>query len=143
MAALRVVNAIGIILLVTLTFCAAGRPTTEAFDASAKLAGDSVCQARDIDIRQDETSGVGIPTFTVQITNSCTNPRCTISNVIVNCGQFHSPNLVNPNKFKRYGPGTCIVNNGGVVPNAGIVTFEYREIWRQNLSLQSAKVTCV
>ena len=108
-----------------------------------ELAGD--CHTSDIIIEQDEVSGVGLPTFQVQITNSCTNPRCSISFIIVQCGLFHSGEaLVNPKVFRRLDPvrGTCIVNDGQPIRNADTIIFRYNEIWKQPIRFLSARIFC-
>jgi hypothetical protein len=109
----------------------------------ALLEGD--CRTSDIIIEQFEVSGVGLPTFQVRFTNTCTNPRCSISFLIVNCGQFHTGDiLVNPKVFRRLdvAQGTCIVNDGQQIRNADTITFQYREIWKQTITFRSARVFC-
>ena len=103
------------------------------------------CKTSNIIIEQFEISGVGLPTFQVKITNTCTNPRCSISFLIVNCGLFHSGgSLVDPHVFRRLdaAQGTCIVNDGKQIPNADIITFRYKEIWMQPITFRSAHVFC-
>lgn len=103
------------------------------------------CHTSDIVIEQDEVVGVGLPTFQVQITNVCTNPVCSISFLVVHCGLFHTGDvLVDPKVFKRLdaSKGTCIVNDGQVIPNAGTITFRYREIWKEPITFLSARVFC-
>ena len=97
------------------------------------------CAVWDIKVNQ-----VGLPTWAVQITNTCIDARCAISHVVVQCGQFHSASLVNPAKFRRLdaAQGTCIVNNGGVLANGEIVAFKYQENFIQPLHLKSATVSC-
>jgi hypothetical protein len=107
------------------------------------LEGD--CRTSDIIIEQFEVSGVGLPTFQVKITNTCTNPRCSISFLIVNCGLFHSGgSLVDPQVFRRLdaAQGTCIVNDGKQIRNADTITFRYKEIWMQPITFRSARVFC-
>jgi len=146
--------ATALMLIATLALCEAGRPTLRESEASAKHAAANAtvspqelqgpCHPSDINIQQGEISGVGIPLWQVQIINLCTNTRCTISEVIVQCGAFHSPTLVNPHLFRRLDPnaGTCIVKDGNQLDNAQTVTFQYREIMKEALTLKSAKVTC-
>ncbi|KAG0580887.1 hypothetical protein KC19_4G207800 [Ceratodon purpureus] len=102
------------------------------------------CTARDVKIYQGQTSTVGLPTYAVQISNTCLDPRCTISNVIVQCGLFHSAMFVNPAVFRRLDStqGTCIVKNGNAMGHGEIVAFKYQENFKERLQLQSAKVTC-
>ena len=102
------------------------------------------CTAFDISVSQGEASGVGLPTWAVQIVNTCINPKCSISDVIVQCGRFHSGSFVNPNVFRLLdsSQGTCIVNNGNVIGNGEVLTFQYQEEFEEPLRLKSAKVYC-
>jgi len=154
MASCRVIVT-AFMLIAILAVCEAGRPMLRESKAPVNhaLANASTvspqelkgpCHPSDINIQQGEISGVGIPIWQVQIINSCTNPMCTISEVIVQCGAFHSPTLVNPHLFRRLDPkaGTCIVNDGNKIGNAQTVTFQYSEIMKEPLTLKSVKVTC-
>jgi hypothetical protein len=107
------------------------------------MAGTS-CTAFDIKIDQGQASGVGLPTWAVQITNSCIDHRCSISNIVVQCGQFHSAFFVNPAVFRRLDPtqGTCIVKNGNAIGNGEVIAFRYQENFKEPLSLKSARVSC-
>lgn len=146
MASFRVI-ATGLLLLVILAHCEARRPTL-SHESNATVvtpqAGGAPCHPIDINVQQGEVSGVGIPIWEVQVINQCTNPLCAISQVIVQCGAFHSSTFVNPKVFRRLDTkaGTCIVNDGNVILNAETVTFQYSEIVKQPMTLKSAKVVC-
>ena len=103
------------------------------------------CQATDISVAQGQISGDKIPRFEVQITNTCTDHLCTISNIVVNCGRFSSANFVNPKVFRRLDvdAGTCLANDGRSIEAGQGITFTYDEIFRQPMSLKSAKVSCL
>ncbi|KAG0620365.1 hypothetical protein M758_4G210500 [Ceratodon purpureus] len=103
------------------------------------------CRLSDIEIKQGMVSTVGLPIFKVQVSNLCTNPRCSISSVIVHCGLFHTGGmLVNPKVFRRLdaSKGTCIVNDGQQIPNADTISFEYKEIWVQKITFLSGRLNC-
>lgn len=124
--------------------------TTEVHNVTKTTTSRSLisnpCKGSDIKINQEEISGVGLPTWQVRIINECTNPSCTISNVIVQCGLFHSGLiLVNPMIFRRLDAkqGTCIVNNGRTIGRMETITFKYREIWMEPLRYRSARISCV
>lgn len=110
-----------------------------------RLGAFQSCQATDISVAQGQISGDKIPRFQVQITNTCTDHLCTISNIVVNCGRFSSANFVNPKVFRRLdvNAGTCLVNDGRSIEGGQGITFTYDEILRQPMSLKSAKVSCL
>ena len=144
----------GILLLLLLDFCEARPVALQEFDHATvveeaatsrdRLMAGTSCTVWDIKIDQGQASGVGLPTWAVQITNTCVDPRCSISNVVVQCGQFHSASFVNPGVFRRLDPtqGTCIVNNGNAVGNGEMIAFQYQEDFMEPLSLKSARVSC-
>ncbi|KAF5743371.1 hypothetical protein HS088_TW09G01439 [Tripterygium wilfordii] len=72
----------------------------------------------------------GIPTFAVEITNTCTN-GCAISNLHLKCGQFTSATLINPLVFKRIAYDDCLVNNGNPLVAGKTLMFRYATT-RQN-----------
>lgn len=92
-----------VLLLAVLASSVAGRPTPEA---PPRTAADTPCDRADIGITQGQASGTGLTMWQVQITNTCIDSLCTISNVVVQCcGEFNSGTLVNPNTFKILNPG--------------------------------------
>ncbi|KAL6645150.1 hypothetical protein ACP70R_016758 [Stipagrostis hirtigluma subsp. patula] len=80
--------------------------------------------------------------FLVSIYNQ--SPDRTAYNVHVSCGDFDggaSGEFVDPNVFRRVGPGDCIVNNGGAMtptPTDGDVLFTYSHDVAYELKVASA-----
>ncbi|KAL6649528.1 hypothetical protein ACP70R_013752 [Stipagrostis hirtigluma subsp. patula] len=78
--------------------------------------------------------------FRVSIYNQ--SPDRTAYNVHVSCGDFDGGaggEFVDPNMFRRVGPGDCIVNNGGAMsPTDGDVLFTYSHDVAYELKVASA-----
>ncbi|XP_058746700.1 TPD1 protein homolog 1-like [Vicia villosa] len=99
---------------------------------------DENCGKSSIQINQSPTEPLpsGIPTYTVEIANTCVS-GCSISNVHVACGMFSSATLINPNTFKRLSNNDCLVNGGNTIPNGGVISFKYANTYSYPLSVSS------
>jgi hypothetical protein len=104
----------------------------------------SSCNLRDVSLTQgfQGYGADGEPTYAVQIIDTCSNPRCKISNVHVSCGMFSSGVLINPSAFRRIQPGVCLVNNGRPLRPMDIISFTYTSIFLQPLSISYGNVQC-
>lgn len=102
------------------------------------------CNLRDVSLSQSfQNYGPnGEPTYAVQIVDTCSNPRCKISNVHVSCGMFSSGVYINPSAFRRIYPGVCLVNNGWPLKPMDIIGFTYTSIHIQPLSIMYGNVQC-
>ena len=96
------------------------------------------CVNSDIVISQSPTPPLpnGIPTYTVEILNSCYT-GCNISDIHLNCGWFSSVNLINPKIFKRLSYDDCLVNNGEPLVIGETILFEYANTFLYPLSVSS------
>ncbi|KAL0542967.1 hypothetical protein IC582_018051 [Cucumis melo] len=101
----------------------------------------SECSKKDIIIFQGPATPLpgGIPTYIVQILNSCASD-CSISNIHVKCGWFSSARLVNPRIFKRVSYDDCLVNDGRALGPGRTLSFQYANTFPYPLSVSSA--TC-
>lgn len=102
------------------------------------------CNLRDVSLTQafQGYGADGEPTYAVQIIDTCSNPRCKISNVHVSCGMFSSGVFINPSAFRRIHPGVCLVNNGRPLTPMDIISFTYTTIRLQPLSISYGNVQC-
>lgn len=102
------------------------------------------CNLRDVSLSQGFLGygANGEPTYAVQIIDTCSNPRCKISNVHVSCGMFSSGVFINPSAFRRIHPGVCLVNNGRPLKPMNIIGFTYTSIQLQPLSISYGNVLC-
>ncbi|KAH6831534.1 tapetum determinant protein [Perilla frutescens var. hirtella] len=99
------------------------------------------CSKSDIVISQGATEPLpnGIPTYTVEIMNTCVS-GCDITAIHLSCGWFSSARLVNPHVFKRLRVGDCLVNDGKPLLNGRTLSFKYANTFRYPLSVSS--VSC-
>ncbi|XP_041998319.1 protein TAPETUM DETERMINANT 1-like [Salvia splendens] len=99
------------------------------------------CSKSDIAISQSATGPLpnGIPTYTVEISNTCIS-GCNISNIHIRCGWFSSARLVNPHLFKRLRFNDCLLNDGKPLRKGRTLSFMYANTFRYPLSVSS--VTC-
>jgi len=95
------------------------------------------CSKNCISVSQSQTSPLpsGIPQYTVEIANTCTN--CKISGIHVNCGMFSSATLINPKIFRRLAYYDCLVNDGKPLNSGAIVSFRYSTTFLYPLSVSS------
>lgn len=99
------------------------------------------CRPSDILIAQGQVSRGGVPRFSVTVFNSCLDDKCSISQIILNCGDFAG--ITNPAVFRRLQqPGTCLVNDGRNLQSGSSVTFDYSQEYMEPLSVRSADVSC-
>ncbi|XP_038880861.1 TPD1 protein homolog 1-like isoform X2 [Benincasa hispida] len=101
----------------------------------------SECSKDDVIIFQGQTTPLpdGIPTYIVQILNSCASD-CSISNIHMKCGWFSSARLVNPRIFRRVSYDDCLVDNGQALGPGQTLSFQYANTFPYPLSVSS--VTC-
>ncbi|XP_057804856.1 protein TAPETUM DETERMINANT 1-like isoform X2 [Salvia miltiorrhiza] len=99
------------------------------------------CSKSDIVISQGATEPLpnGIPTYTVEIINTCIS-GCDISAIHLSCGWFSSARLVNPHVFKRLRFDDCLLNDGKPLRNGRTLSFQYANTFRYALSVSS--VSC-
>jgi hypothetical protein len=86
----------------------------------------------------------GIPQFSVEIAN--TNSQVPIANIHLNCKEFSSAILVNPEIFKRIGVDDSLVNDGRALSPGAALSFKYANTKQYPLSVDPAKcylVLCV
>ncbi|XP_078447292.1 TPD1 protein homolog 1-like [Wolffia australiana] len=110
--------------------------------------GDGSCSKDYIVVYQAQTAPQpnGIPTYSVQILNTCLDRGCSspggggISAVHLHCGWFSTVRLINPKIFRRLGFDDCLVNGGLPVPAGGAVYFQYTNTYPYPLSVSS--VSC-
>ncbi|KAG8367659.1 hypothetical protein BUALT_Bualt16G0096600 [Buddleja alternifolia] len=96
----------------------------------------SQCSEAQIQVSQGLESSIGIPRYTVMITNMCNN-NCWVAKVHLHCGWFASANVVNPSLFKRVTYDDCLVNGGKPIPNGHVIEFEYSNTYNYSLSVAS------
>ncbi|KAH1049013.1 hypothetical protein GLYMA_08G010200v4 [Glycine max] len=96
------------------------------------------CSKSVIQINQSPTERLpsGIPTYTVEIANTCVS-GCNISEIHVACGMFSSSRLINPKIFKRLLYNDCLVNDGKRFRNGAIISFKYATTFPFPLSVSS------
>lgn len=96
----------------------------------------SECSKDDIIIFQGQKTPLpdGIPTYIVQILNSCASD-CSISNIHVKCGWFSSARLVNPRIFRRVSYDDCLVNDGQALGPGQTLSFQYANTFPYPLSV--------
>ncbi|KEH20989.1 hypothetical protein MtrunA17_Chr8g0386081 [Medicago truncatula] len=80
----------------------------------------------------------GIPTHTVEISNTCLR-GCNIFDIHVACGKFGSVRLINPNIFKRLKYNDCLVNGGKTLANGATISFKYANTFSYPLSISSVR----
>ncbi|CAA6659992.1 unnamed protein product [Spirodela intermedia] len=114
-------------------------------EAETNRMGEGGCSKDDIDVYQAASSPLpsGIPTYTVQVINTCLGVGCGgpgggISQVHMSCGWFSSARLVNPKVFRRLGFNDCLVNDGRSIPAGGAVSFQYANTYPYKLAVSSA-----
>ncbi|KAL7134436.1 hypothetical protein ABFS83_11G027300 [Erythranthe nasuta] len=95
----------------------------------------SECDHAQIQISQGEESAVGIPRYTVMITNLCSD--CLIAKVHLHCGWFASADVVNPEDFKRLSYDDCLVYGGRPIPSGHVIEFHYSNTFSYPLSVAS------
>lgn len=98
------------------------------------------CRPSDILIAQGQVSRGGVPRFSVTVFNSCLDDKCSVSQIVLNCGDFAG--ITDPAVFRRLQPGTCLVNDGRNLQSGSSVTFEYSQVYMEPLSVRSADVSC-
>ncbi|KAL4330054.1 hypothetical protein AHAS_Ahas13G0361700 [Arachis hypogaea] len=102
---------------------------------------DDKCK-RDIQISQSASEPLpsGIPTYTVEISNTCVSRSgCSISNIHVTCGPFSSATLINPNIFKRIAYNNCLVNGGHPLLPGNTISFKYANSFSYRLTVSSVR----
>ncbi|XP_022978329.1 TPD1 protein homolog 1-like [Cucurbita maxima] len=101
----------------------------------------SECSKDDVVVFQGQTAPLpdGIPSFIVQILNSCSS-GCSISNIHMKCGWFSSARLVNPRIFRRVKYDDCLINDGKALGPGQTLSFQYANTFLYPLSVSS--VTC-
>lgn len=99
------------------------------------------CSKDDIVIFQGSSTPLpsGIPSYTVQILNSCVS-GCSIADIHLSCGWFSSARLVNPLVFRRVRYDDCIVNNGDALGPGQTLSFQYANTFPYPLYVSS--VSC-
>ncbi|XP_078434507.1 TPD1 protein homolog 1-like [Wolffia australiana] len=117
----------------------------EEEEARTNRMDDGACTVDDIDVFQEASSPLpsGIPSYTVQIINTCVAPPCDggaagVSEVHLRCGWFSSARLVNPKVFRRVGYDDCLVNDGRSIPPGAAVSFQYANSFPYPLAVSSA-----
>ncbi|KAF3785457.1 TPD1 protein-like protein 1 [Nymphaea thermarum] len=102
---------------------------------------DDLCSKSAIVLYQGDGAPLpnGIPTYTVEILNTCPS-GCHISSIHVACGWFSTARLINPAIFRRVGYNNCLVNNGRVLLPGRSITFQYANTFRYPMSVSA--VTC-
>ncbi|RHN43279.1 hypothetical protein MtrunA17_Chr8g0386091 [Medicago truncatula] len=92
-----------------------------------------------VQINQSSARSInGITTYIVEIANTCVR-GCKISNIHVACGGLSSAHFIKPTIFKRLNKNECLVNNGKILQNGGIVSFQYANRIRYPLSVSSVR----
>ncbi|TVU30737.1 hypothetical protein EJB05_22373 [Eragrostis curvula] len=107
--------------------------------STARMGPDD-CSAEDVAVYQNSANPLpsGMPTYTVQIINTCGG--CRVSNVHVACGNFASTELVDPATFQRVGFNDCIVKGGAPMEPSETISFHYSNSFSYSLSV--ASVSC-
>ncbi|KAL2483837.1 TPD1 protein-like protein 1 [Forsythia ovata] len=103
----------------------------------------ATCSKDNILVFQGPTTPLpnGIPTYTVDIQNTCTSGSCSISNIHLSCGWFSSARLINPRVFRRIGYDDCLVNDGEPMNPGDCLSFQYANSFKYPLSVSS--VACL
>ncbi|MCO5582000.1 hypothetical protein L7F22_035890 [Adiantum nelumboides] len=105
------------------------------------------CTMADVAILQGEANPLpdGIPSFTVQIFNSCASPQqlCGLSHIHVACGWWATAKLVNPNVFRRLAFNDCLVNDGRPLRPGQLLTFQYANSFQYPMSVKSVSTSCI
>ncbi|KAL8140878.1 hypothetical protein V2J09_006899 [Rumex salicifolius] len=128
----------GGVLLKSLGFKSA---TEDDVDNPTRIMGDiKVCSDSDLVVNQGPSHPLpsGIPTYTVQITNTCTT-GCDIARIHIRCGWFSSARLIDPSLFKRVRYDDCLVNGGNPIPNGQTISFQYANTYSYPLAVTSMK----
>uniref|UniRef100_A0A7N0T1V9 Protein TAPETUM DETERMINANT 1-like n=1 Tax=Kalanchoe fedtschenkoi TaxID=63787 RepID=A0A7N0T1V9_KALFE len=113
-------------------------PTRPHSSSHRKLQVFGTCNHRDISISQSRDSTSGIPSYIVQIINTCVS-GCAPSHIHLHCGWFASTRLVNPATFKRLSYDDCFVNGGKPLMTGQIIRFTYLNSFMYPLSFKSAR----
>ncbi|KAK8472713.1 hypothetical protein PHAVU_002G284300 [Phaseolus vulgaris] len=134
MAVLRLTVTSSLFILGVLAFvagCAMGESSSKG------VITEEQCSKNSIRVSQSQTSPLpsGIPQFTVDIANTCSN--CKISGIHVNCGMFSSATLIDPKIFRRLANNDCLVNDGKPLNSGAIVSFRYAQSFSFPLSVSS------
>ncbi|KAL5840588.1 hypothetical protein ACOSQ3_013260 [Xanthoceras sorbifolium] len=122
------------------TFLAWGRKLLNSGGTEA----NSQCSKNDIRITQGTLppQPSGIPTYVVEITNTCAT-GCAIGGIVVYCVGFTSANLINPTIFRHFPhKDLCLVNNGAPLKFGAMVSFEYTTTFMYK-SFSVSSVTCL
>lgn len=100
------------------------------------------CSKDSILVFQGPTSPLpdGIPTYTVEIENTCLSESCSISGIHLSCGWFSSARLIDPAVFRRLYYDDCLVNDGDPLNPGESVSFQYANTYQYPLSVSS--VSC-
>ncbi|KAJ4796670.1 Protein tapetum determinant 1 [Rhynchospora pubera] len=100
--------------------------------------GIDTCSKDDVVIYQGATTPLpsGIPTYTVQILNTCMS-GCAVSDIHLSCGWFSSARLINPTVFRRLRYDDCLVNDGGPLGSGQSISFEYANTYQYPLDVSS------
>ncbi|CAN6470620.1 unnamed protein product [Victoria cruziana] len=109
-----------------------------ALDDSKPQTIDELCSKSAIVLYQGDGAPLpnGIPTYTVEILNTCPS-GCHISSIHVTCGWFSTARLINPTIFRRIGYDNCLVNDGRVLLPGRSITFQYANTFRYPMSVSS------
>ncbi|XP_010943624.1 TPD1 protein homolog 1-like [Elaeis guineensis] len=101
------------------------------------------CSRDDIMVHQGATTPLpnGIPTYTVEVLNVCSERSCSIGRIHLSCGWFSSARLINPRVFRRLRYNDCLLNDGRPLPAGSSVSFQYANSFRFPLAVSSA--TCL
>ncbi|GKV43572.1 hypothetical protein SLEP1_g50850 [Rubroshorea leprosula] len=93
------------------------------------------CAKNYVFITQDQegTEPNGIPIYAVEITNECPT-GCKVSRLHIDCGEFASDILINPNTFKRINIGDCLVNDGEPLEAGAVISFKYATTFKIPMS---------
>ncbi|KAG6520512.1 TPD1 protein homolog 1-like [Zingiber officinale] len=104
-----------------------------------RMGEEGVCSKEDILLYQGATAPLpnGIPTYTVQILNTCDVGGCGVGDIHVRCGWFSSARLINPRVFRRLRFDDCLVNDGTAIAPGGSVSFQYANSYPYPLSVAS------
>ncbi|KAH6793528.1 tapetum determinant protein [Perilla frutescens var. hirtella] len=78
----------------------------------------------------------GIPTYTVEIMNTCVSSYDTIA-IHLSYGWFSSVRLVKPHIFNRLRFNDCIINDGKTLLNGRTLFFQYANTFCYSISISS------
>ncbi|MED6157119.1 hypothetical protein PIB30_020275 [Stylosanthes scabra] len=108
------------------------------FALTVLLVRNEACSNEDIGIYSGEAAPLpnGIPSYSVQIINKCSND-CSLASIHLKCGMFSSATLINPRLFRRLAYDDCLVNDGKPLPPDTVISFQYSNTLPYHLTIAS------